>query len=451
MMKSVQRCSVSSRVSLLWGLGLVLACDRYRPPVGTAGAGGSTDVATAGSGGAGGDDAGSAGVGGASGQAGTTQTITGGTGGTPAEPPPPEDCPDDGSDTAELTLAGLGLAPVLDAGVPDLDAGVLDAGASLDAGPGDVASPDGGALSVVLPGLVGWASVSGLGTSTTLGGARGRVVTARTASELQTYAASAEPLVIRVCGTIRAPSVQVSSNKTLVGVGTQATIEGGLRIRGTGDVVVRDVIVKNLRVNGAYSAVDGAAIQVYGAHHVWLDHDELWDSVDGLIQVVHGADLVTVSWTKFHFTEDTPDNQHRFACLIGHSDDDEARAEDEDHLRVTLHHNWWADYIRQRAPRVRFGDVHLFNNYWSSAGNDWSIWAAVGSRVLIENNYFDGVKNPHEQHDPDAQILAIGNYYSTSVTGIVASTGAAFTPPYAYSPRAASDVRAEVMAGAGRQ
>jgi len=449
--------SVSGRRALLLGLGLVVACDRYRPtdPAGSAGTGGTGGSSTAGNGGAGsGGDSGSAGLGGSSGEAGTTQTSggTAGTAGTGSTPPEPEECPDDGTDTAQLTLAGLGFAPPVDAGAPASDAGLLvdggvdagDAGAAPDE---DAGLPD-DAEPVVLPGLVGWASVAGSGASTTIGGAAGRVVTARTAAELQEYASSAEPLVIRVCGTIRAPSVQVTSNKTLVGVGTQATLEGGLRIRGTSDINVRDVVVKNLRVNGAYSAVDGAAIQVHSAHHVWIDHSEVWDSIDGLIQVVNGSDFVTVSWTKFHFTQDTPDKEHRFACLIGH--DDLNVAEDEDHLRVTLHHNWWADYIRQRAPRVRFGDVHLFNNYWSSAGNDYSVWAAIGSRLLIEQNHFDGVTNPHELHDPDAQILTAGNIYEDT-EGVIASTSTAFTPPYAYQAEPAAQVAAAVTAGAGRE
>ena len=132
--------------------------------------------------------------------------------------------------------------------------------------------------------------------------------------------------------------------------------------------------------------------------------------------------------------------------MIG--DRDEAAATDADHLRVTLHHNWWADWIRQRAPRVRFGDVHLFNNYWSGAGNDYSIWAAIGSRVLLENNYFHGVTNPFELHDPDAQLLSSGNVFD-GATGAMQSTGTAFVPPYQYTLDVATAVENSVIQGAG--
>jgi pectate lyase len=30
---------------------------------------------------------------------------------------------------------------------------------------------------------------------------------------------------------------------------------------------------------------------------------------------------------------------------------------DRGKLKVTFHHNWWADGVIERMPRVRFGDV----------------------------------------------------------------------------------------------
>jgi pectate lyase len=324
-----------------------------------------------------------------------------------------------------------------------LDAGAPDASDASDASD-DVGSsaPEGFSL----PGLVGWAAQPGSGVATTIGGAVGRVVTANTAEQLEAFAQSDEPLVIRICGTLRSPNVRVSSNKTLVGVGTNPTLEGGLAIRGTTDAFVSNVVVKNLRINASSSSIEGVGVMVDKAHHVWLDHGDLFDAAGGLLHVVHGADFVSVSWTLFHFTAETPDQEHRFACMIGNSDEDQA--EDTGHLRVTLHHNWWADYIRQRAPRVRFGDVHLFNNFYSTAGNDYSIWAALGSRVLLENNYFRAVTNPHELHDPDAQLLSIGNVYD-GATGSMQSTGSAFVPPYVYEAEPAVGLRPIVQAGAG--
>ncbi|HWO14592.1 MAG TPA: hypothetical protein VNN80_34055, partial [Polyangiaceae bacterium] len=179
--------SVSNRAGLLLGLGLVLACDRYEAPApagvgGAAGESGAGNAGAAGSGGAGGEGGG-AGSAGSSGDGGAPQTA-GGSAGTGGVQNIPEECPDDGSDTAQLTLAGL-VAP-LPAPPSRRDAGASDAG-TLDGGAVDAAAPDESAESVVLPGLAGWASVAGMGSTTTLGGAAGRVVTATNAGELQAY------------------------------------------------------------------------------------------------------------------------------------------------------------------------------------------------------------------------------------------------------------------------
>lgn len=396
--------------------------------------GGAGGAAGAGGGGA----PGTGGTSGGPGGGGSGGVDAGGVGGgAPAE------CPDDGSDTAELTLAGLGFeSPAAE------DAG---AGAGADAGElGDAGAADAGSVrQPALPGLIGWASVPGLGSPTTLGGAAGRVVTANTVEALQAYAASDEPLVIRVCGRLRVPTLEVSSFKTLVGVGERPTIEGGIALRGTPEASVRDVVIKNLRVNAARSNVAGVGILVERAHHVWIDHNELYDAASGLLHVVRGSDFVTVSWNKFLFTPGAPDREHRFACLISnHEDTVDTTAEDAEHLNVTLHHNWWADYIRQRAPRLRYGDVHLFNNFWTTAGNDYSIWADIGVRALLEGNYFRNVTNPHEVVHDDAQLLSRNNYYER-ITGLTDATGTAFVPPYDYSLDLVLNLPDLVSQGAG--
>jgi pectate lyase len=406
----------------------------------TGGVGGST-AGSAGSGGQQGGDsgaAGTAGAGGNSGSGGTGSTAGGGgTGGTDVV----YECPADDGTAAALTLAGLGL---------ELPPSVGDAGAS-DAGTGDAGIGD-EFEGLQLPGLSGWASHPGLGTATTIGGAAGEVVTATTAAELIDFASRAEPLVIRICGVIVAPEVRVSAHKTLLGVGAFAGVEGGIRIGADGENV-RNVVLKNLHVNARSSAVAASGVHIDNAHHVWVDRCDLFDAFDtgAGLQVVRGGDFVTVSSTKFHFTDNTPDPEHRFACRIGDHDNlTDSEAMDPGHLKVTLHHNWFADNVRQRAPRVRIGDVHVFNNYYSVGAllNDYSVWASTGARILLENNYFDGVVNPHELQGVDAQILAIGNRYN-GATGQMESTGTAFTPPYAYTPDPALGLPALVTGEVG--
>jgi pectate lyase len=63
---------------------------------------------------------------------------------------------------------------------------------------------------------------------------------------------------------------------------------------------------------------------------------------------------------------------------------------DRGHLKVTCHHNWF-DGTKSRHPRVRFGHVHVFNNYY--VGNDYGVASTMDAAVMVEGNYFLRVKN----------------------------------------------------------
>jgi pectate lyase len=306
--------------------------------------------------------------------------------------------------------------------------------------------------------LVGWASVSGDGVATTTGGLGGQTVTPSSAQELIDYAQSDSALIIRIQGVFNVPRLQVNSNKTLIGIGANATVDGGLRIRGREDEMVHNVIVKNLRINGASSQVDDDAVQVHYAHHVWIDHCEIWDGRDGNLDIVHASNWITISWNKIHYTSNYQrpsgeSSDHRFACLIGHSDNN--ADEDTNRLKVTFHHNYWAEGVIERMPRVRFGQVHIFNNYFASPGNNYCIRAGAYAQLLIEGNYFDGVNYPHEFNNSDdektAHITARDNEYQ-NVNGkrAVDGGGTPFTsPPYQVSIDPARSVPDIVTAFAG--
>lgn len=50
-------------------------------------------------------------------------------------------------------------------------------------------------------------------------------------------------------------------------------------------------------------------------------------------------------------------------------------------IRVTIHHCFF-DGTRQRHPRVRFGKVHLYNNYTRNWGI-YAVCASVESQVIV--------------------------------------------------------------------
>jgi pectate lyase len=292
-------------------------------------------------------------------------------------------------------------------------------------------------------GLIGWASVSGRGLATTVGGQGGSVVEVDTASELVSAAQNSSPRIIRISGTLSVSELNVTSNKTLIGVGTNATINGGISIHGASNV-----IIQNLRINGKTSNANGDAINIQNSHHIWVDHCDIWDAPDGNLDITQQSDLITVSWTRFWYSSDPGDNAHRFCNLIGASDDNP----DAGYLNVTFHHNWWASRVHERMPRVRFGKVHVFNNYFSSSGNNQCIRAAYRANVRVDNNYFQGVNNPHEINsdsfngDNDTAIMsATGNTYE-GTSGARDTRGTAFSPPYAFQLQAPSAARTAVQA-----
>jgi pectate lyase len=268
------------------------------------------------------------------------------------------------------------------------------------------------------------------------------VVEVDTASELQSAAQNSSPRIIRISGTLSVSELNVTSNKTLVGVGTNATINGGISIHGQSNI-----IIQNLRINGKTSSAAGDAINIQNSHHIWIDHCDIWDAPDGNVDITHQSDLITVSWTRFWYSSDPGDNLHRFSNLIGADDANP----DAGYLNVTFHHNWWASRVHERMPRVRFGKVHLFNNYFSSSGNNQCVRAAYQANVRVENNYFEGVNNPHEINsdgDDTAIMSASGNTYDDT-RGAQHTRGTAFTPPYSFQAGSASAARTAVQAGWG--
>ncbi|MGH1342810.1 MAG: pectate lyase family protein [Nannocystales bacterium] len=296
-------------------------------------------------------------------------------------------------------------------------------------------------------GPVGWASVAGRGVRTTTGGAAGRTVTVTTLDELEMYAGAEEPYVIQLSGTITG-SVRVRSNKTLEGL-PGAELVGGLAIIGEDDGFVSNIIVRDLTVRMDNCPGDGCssddAVTVYRAHHIWVDHCDISDGDDGNLDITAESDFVTVSWCRFSYSNDS--GGHRFSNLIGASD---GATEDQDDLAVTLHHNWWTANVSERMPRVRFGPVHVFNNYYTPTDALYCMRAGFEADLRIENNYFEGVSNPFDAGNtaPSAQVLATGNEFSPMPIP-EPDQGDVFDPPYAYSLDAASDVPAVVMAGVG--
>ncbi|MER6345186.1 pectate lyase [Streptomyces sp. NPDC001532] len=281
----------------------------------------------------------------------------------------------------------------------------------------------------------GFASVPALGLSGTTGGAGGPVVTVTDAETFLDYCDRDEPYVIQVSGTLRITSKQgVRSNKTILGLGTDAEITGG----GLDMYRRQNVIIRNLRFTDAED--DSISIQ-QSSHHIWIDHCTFSTGADGLIDIVRGADYVTVSWNHFR--------DHSKTMLIGHSDAN--GSQDRGRLRVSFHHNFF-DGTAQRHPRVRFGEpVHVYNNYYRN-NTLYGVASTEDAGVLVEGNYFEKVAHPiysgYDESGP-GRVIERDNVYVNC--GKPETLGTVIEPRvfYAYTLDAPASLPVTVPAGAG--
>lgn len=298
----------------------------------------------------------------------------------------------------------------------------------------------------------------GFGGSAT-GGAGGTQVTVSTALEFSSYVTSPLPYIITVTGTIQLNgNAIVASDKTIQGADTNATIVGDLYI-GSG---TRNVIVRNLTLTNPLGLGDGDGMTILGGRNVFVTHCTFVDCMDGECDITVAADSVTVSWCRFRYVTQAA---HRNTMLIGSSD---AYLTDLGYLHVTIHHCWFDQGCSERLPSVRFGRVHVYNNYYSGAGNNYCVRTRLYAECLVENNFFEDVQNPWELLTTTGltgKLRAVGNnvmFMDTSggvswVSGwypgqsLISGIDIVFTPPYPYSLDTAETVKMMVISQAGNR
>ena len=311
--------------------------------------------------------------------------------------------------------------------------------------------------------LIGWASVVDSRVPVLNGGGSAMPRAVTTVAALNAAAAGNTPAVIYVQGVLPPGRIVIGSNKTIVGL-CGAEVHGHVDVSNVSNVIIRNLKIVGYGVGncaldpsfdatvGCSSGDDAMTIQ-NNSHHIWVDHCDISDGTDGNLDITSGSDFVTISWTKFHYTprtdnggsDSTGASGHRFSNLIGSGDN---VTTDIGHLNVTWHHDWWADNVNQRMPRTRFGQIHVFNNLYSSAGDSYCTNSGIMTHVLVENNVYTNVHNPLSP-DANGDMLARGNMFTTT-TGTMTSTGVGFVPPYQYLPLdSTATLQATIMAQAG--
>jgi len=195
------------------------------------------------------------------------------------------------------------------------------------------------------------------------------------------------PLSIRVIGVVTAPAgvdslsllnLKTNANITMEGIGTDAQCSGwGLNIRAATNVEIRNL-------SFAMYQDDAVSIQA-GNRNIWIHNIDFMVGADGggdkelgdgSCDIKNDSSYITVSYNHFQGTGKS--------SLTGQGDSAE--------FFVSFHHNFF-DGSHSRHPRVRWGTVHVYNNYY--LGNTtYGAAASESSNLFVQNNVFENVVRP---------------------------------------------------------
>ncbi|MET0356573.1 MAG: pectate lyase [Cellvibrio sp.] len=194
-------------------------------------------------------------------------------------------------------------------------------------------------------------------------------------------------------------------NVSIIGRGPNAEFNGiGIHIRAS-NIIIRNLKLHEVPQNrgeGDMITIDGRPGKNASApvRNIWIDHNEFYNNLavnipenitdkkareeyqkdfyDELVSGRGDISNITISYNYFHDSWKT--------SLWGSSD------EDNFNRQITFHHNRWEN-VNSRLPLIRFGQVHLFNNFYNHVDST-AINSRMGAIARVEHNYFDNTKNP---------------------------------------------------------
>lgn len=242
----------------------------------------------------------------------------------------------------------------------------------------------------------------------------------------------------------RIVSIAVGSNTSLIGWGRNAGIENGqIQVKDVENVIIRNISFKDAfdhfpqwdpkdsfkldptkpgcrqdylnaaegphlchggRWNSEYDNV-----QIFNAAHVWVDHctfsdgrtdDDKFPSVfdpphvgydyliqhhDGAVDVTGASNYVTISYNHF--------KDHDKTNLLGSSNTVKP-ANGWGALNITVAFNYYEN-AGQRLPRVRFGNVHVYNNYCTGRIGYLGDYAPTDDTRIPKNRFLYGIGIGH--------------------------------------------------------
>lgn len=275
------------------------------------------------------------------------------------------------------------------------------------------------------------------------------VVTVSTGTALQNAIKNKDPnrpLKVYVNGTITPANSQGLSkidikdvdNISVYGSGNNGELNGiGIKIWRANNIIIRNLKIHHVNIG------DKDAISIEGpSKNIWIDHNELYNTLnadkdyyDGLFDIKGDSSYITFSWNYIHDSWKT--------SLIGSSDSDNYDR------KITYHHNYWKN-VYSRGPLFRFGQGHLFNNYYDNI-IDTGINSRMGAQLRIEHNHFERSKDPIvSMYSNEIGYWHVVNNKFTNSTGNMPTTSTTtYHPPYNYTLTPVDDVKTIVTQNAG--
>ncbi|KAJ8112838.1 hypothetical protein OPT61_g4890 [Boeremia exigua] len=287
---------------------------------------------------------------------------------------------------------------------------------------------------------VGYASQNG-GTT---GGKGGTTTTVASLAEFTAAVGKktdTTPKVIYIKGAITGSAkVNIGSNKSILGVDSSASLTGiGLYVDKS-----KNVIIQNLKISKVL-AENGDAIGIQASSNVWVDHvdvssdiDHDKDYYDGLLDVSHASEWVTISNSYIH--------DHYKASLVGHSDNN--GAEDTGHLHVTYANNYWNNQV---APPITLISLLLIRLGYYNGVFTTGIDTRQGAQVLVESTVFENTAEDIGYFNGKVTGYAVVNDVSLGSGTNTAPKGTLTSVPYPYTKLGSANVKASVQANAGNK
>ncbi|KIY72357.1 polysaccharide lyase family 1 protein [Cylindrobasidium torrendii FP15055 ss-10] len=192
--------------------------------------------------------------------------------------------------------------------------------------------------------------------------------------------------------------LKVGSNKTILGSGSNAGIKGkGLKISGASNIIIQNIKITDINAQYVWG---GDALQIDGGSKIWVDHNYFQHIGRQMVVTGYGA-VTKTTFSNNVFNGDgtysaTCNGQHYWVALFTGAGD-----------QITFALNYLYK-TSGRGPHVSgtsgyYQNIHIYNNYFVSLDGH-AIDPEVGSKVLVEGNYFNSVKTPLLSGDGEAYI-----------------------------------------------